>query len=582
MRQIGEKRNFSLRVDVSGNDELPMLASDINRMLVALEQSQQAISQKNQEMSGYIRQVEQVIEAATAVETNTFKPEQLNGVAARSDKLGQLAQVFTRMVRTVTTREQELAEAKEQLEAVLDAVPGTISWVNSSGVYLGVNRRLAEAWNLTQDALIGKEIGFHKDGSQFVDFMRQFLASEEKSATQVIEVPLKGAVKYYLVAAQKYQNRTATVTVGIDITERKQAEEALRESKQQLNQQNVALVELTRNKALSQGDWQTAIHKITTVAARTLEVERASVWLYSEEKASIYCVDLFELTANHHSQEIELTAVSYPAYFRALEADEIIAAQDVYTDPRTTELGDSYMKPFGITAMLDAPIRSGGETIGVLCLERVDTPHLWTLEEQGFVRSVADLVTLAMEADQRNQAEEALRIAEENYRSIFENALEGIFQSTPDGRYLSINPSLVRIYGYDSPQEMVECITNIAQQIYVDPEDGDEFRHLMEENDQVKAFEYRSYQKDGSIIWVEENTRAVRDNSGKLLYYEGIVQDISDRKRREDELRRQLEELKIEIDQKKREKEVAMLTESNYFKEIQQEIAEVNLDEFWG
>lgn len=128
-------------------------------------------------------------------------------------------------------------------------------------------------------------------------------------------------------------------------------------------------------------------------------------------------------------------------------------------------------------------------------------------------------------------------------------------------------------YGYDSPQEMVESVTNIAQQMYVDPEECIAFCQLMQKKGQVKDFEYRTYQKDGSIIWIQEDTRAVRDNSGKLLYYEGIIQDINDRKRREDELRRQLEELKIEIDHKKREKEVALITESGYFQELQDELA---------
>lgn len=182
----------------------------------------------------------------------------------------------------------------------------------------------------------------------------------------------------------------------------------------------------------------------------------------------------------------------------------------------------------------------------------------------------------------RKQAEEALRIAEENYRSIFENALEGIFQSTPDGRYINVNPALAKIYGYDSSREMLESITDVGTQIYVDPEKRDEFRALLAAQDKAINFEYRCYCKDGSIIWTQIDARAVRDNSGQVLYYEGIVQDITERKRREDELRRQLEELRIEIDQNKRKKEVATLTQSTYFQEVQQEVAEINLDEFWS
>jgi len=182
----------------------------------------------------------------------------------------------------------------------------------------------------------------------------------------------------------------------------------------------------------------------------------------------------------------------------------------------------------------------------------------------------------------RKKAEEALRITEENYRSIFENALEGIFQSSPQGYYLSVNPALAKIYGYDSPQEVIDSITNIGKQVYVDPEKRAEFRELMNEKGKAKDFEYRCYCQDGSIIWTQIDARVVKDDNGKVLYYEGIVQDISDRKYREEELRKQLKELKIEIDHNKREKEVAMLTKSNYFQEVQQEIEEVDLDEFWS
>lgn len=177
---------------------------------------------------------------------------------------------------------------------------------------------------------------------------------------------------------------------------------------------------------------------------------------------------------------------------------------------------------------------------------------------------------------------DALRIAEETYRSIYQNALEGIFQSSPEGRYLSVNPTMATIYGYESSEEMVESITDIATQIYVDPDDRLHFKECLEQEDCLKKFEYRAYKKDSTIIWVQEDTRAVRDHQGKLLYYEGIVQDISDRKRREEELRRQLAELKIEIDQKKRRQEVAAITQSNYFQELQEELSDVDADSFWS
>jgi PAS domain S-box-containing protein len=155
---------------------------------------------------------------------------------------------------------------------------------------------------------------------------------------------------------------------------------------------------------------------------------------------------------------------------------------------------------------------------------------------------------LQQEIAERQRAEEAQQQAEANYRSIFENAIEGIFQSTPDGRYISANPALAEIYGYASPEQLVSSITNIAQQIYVDPDTRSEFIRLMEKHDTVSRFEKKVYRRDGRIIWTLENARAVRTAQGTLLYYEGSVEDITDRKLSEEQLKESEKKLRQIID----------------------------------
>lgn len=328
------------------------------------------------------------------------------------EELETLAQSFNRMSHRLNesfeTLERKnadlkqtgdaLAIAKEQLEAILNAVPGSISWIDSEGRYIGVNEYLAQMLNLSREEIIGREVGFVDNSPEFTTFIRQFLANSEPFSSRVIAIRVGDRTHYYLMAARKYQQGNAAVTVGIDITERK-------------------------------------------------------------------------------------------------------------------------------------------------------------------------------------KAEEALRIAEENYRSIFENALEGIFQSSVDGHFISVNPAMAQIYGYDSPQEMLDRVTAIATQIYVNPDDQQEFKRRLQRDGQVKNFEYQVYQKDGRIIWIEEDTRSVRDSQGNILYYEGIIQDISQRKRDEEDLKRQIQELKIEIDQQKREKDVAEITESDYFKELQMTAESLRFDD---
>jgi PAS domain S-box-containing protein len=129
----------------------------------------------------------------------------------------------------------------------------------------------------------------------------------------------------------------------------------------------------------------------------------------------------------------------------------------------------------------------------------------------------------------------ARRQAEERFHSIFENAIEGIFQTTPKGRYLSVNPALARMYGYASPAELMAEVQDIGKEMYVDPARRHQFKELMESTGLVEGFEYQVRRKDGAKIWFSENARAVKDATGKLRYYEGTVEDITERKRAEAE-----------------------------------------------
>src|SRR6266851_3535925 len=121
---------------------------------------------------------------------------------------------------------------------------------------------------------------------------------------------------------------------------------------------------------------------------------------------------------------------------------------------------------------------------------------------------------LAREVAGRRRVEKELRQAEAKYRSIFENAVEGIFQTSPDGRYLSVNPALARIYGYETREELISSLTDIGGQLYVNASRRAEFARLLQEHSTVSGFESQVYHRDGQVIWITETARAVRDASG--------------------------------------------------------------------
>ncbi len=129
---------------------------------------------------------------------------------------------------------------------------------------------------------------------------------------------------------------------------------------------------------------------------------------------------------------------------------------------------------------------------------------------------------------------ESLRNSEKKYRSIFENATEGVFQSTAEGKFLTVNPAFAGILGYDSPEDFLKYVTDLKIQFYVDPAKRKEFLKTINETGGIKEFEYKVFKKDGSETYVSENAHSVKDEKGNLLYYEGTIVDISQKKRIEE------------------------------------------------
>lgn len=151
--------------------------------------------------------------------------------------------------------------------------------------------------------------------------------------------------------------------------------------------------------------------------------------------------------------------------------------------------------------------------------------------------------------EEKRRAEEALREAEEQYRSLFENSVEGIFQTTVEGRIKTANPALARILGYDTPQELISSITNLASQVYADPSRREELDLQVRHTGIVLGFEFRALQRDGNIIWLSMNARAIHDEAGEPVCYEGAVEDITGRKRAEEDLRESEQQFRATFEQ---------------------------------
>ncbi|NJK69865.1 MAG: PAS domain S-box protein [Microcoleus sp. SU_5_3] len=499
--------------------------------------------------------ITRLLEASKALtkmsESSDFTSAELDGeVEVKGvNELGLLAQSFNHMARQlrssfvaleqtnfylekrVAERTAELKAAEAELRALFAAMTELIIVVDARGRYLKIAPTNLSLLYKPTEELVGKtlsEVFGETTADRFIGCIREALDTKQTVSVQYTLTIENREVCF--AASVSPLSEDSVIWVARDITEQKRTESARLVRQKQLLKQNTVLVELARNKALYRGDLKVALKEITEAAAHTLDTERAGTWLYDEGRSKLQCLDQFQRSNGQHSEGVEIAAADYPAYFRALEEHRTIAADDALSDLRTRELAEPYFAQSGTNSTLDAPVRLGGQTVGVICVEQTGTIRHWTVEEQNFAASLADLVSLAIEASERERTEIALRQAEQKYRSIFENAVEGIFQTTPDGRFLSVNPAFARIYGYSTPEELTSNLTDIRQQAYIDPQRREKFMRVMNEAGEVSGFESEVYCTDGSVIWISESARLVRDEDGTPLYYEGSIENISDRK----------------------------------------------------
>jgi len=380
-----------------------------------------------------------------------------------------------------------LQSTRDQLQAVLDAVPGIVSWISSDLRYLGVNRHLAHTFGLPCENFVGKDIGFLQASSDFKDFVRDFFNSDITETLYEITATVRENPRSYLIAAQKYDEGRAAFTVGIDITERAKANESLRATKEQL---------------------QAVLDAVPGIVS----------WISS---------DLRYLGVNRHlAQTFGLPCENF-------------VGKDIGFLQASSDFKDFVRDFFNSSAQED--LRE------IATLVRGQTRH-YLIAAQKYDEGRAAF-TVGIDITKRFEAIEGLSQAEEKYRAIFENTVEGIFQTLPDGSFQSANPALARIYGYDSPRELMKGLQD-SQDLYLDPQRREQFIQLIETSGAVVEFESQVYRCDGTIVWISENARAVRDSEGNLLYYEGTVEDITERKQAEAELKQLTEELESRVEKR--------------------------------
>ncbi|MHC1729102.1 MAG: PAS domain S-box protein [Syntrophobacteraceae bacterium] len=437
----------------------------------------------------------------------------------RRDK-GRKVTHYQGIVFDITERrqaEEALISANRELNDIIEFLPDATVVIDKDKRIIAWNRAIEKMTGVGKEDVIGKphsvctvpfygksrlclldllDPGDNQFGSEY-----RYIVREGNTIFTETYVPCvyegRGAIVLATAASlfDIHGNRVGAIESIRDITESKKKEEALLESQQQLSDiinflPDATLVIDKRGKVIA---WNRAMEEMTGILAADMlgkENYEYALPFYGERRPIL--IDLVlrpqeEVEAEYDYVERKGTVIAGEAYMEALRG------------------GEAYL--FGKASALFDP---KGTLVGA-------------------IESIRDVT-------ERRRVEEALLRAEEKYRSIFENAMEGIYQSTLDGRFISVNPAFAHMLGYDSPEEVLHTITDIAHQLYVKPQQRVELLHLLAEQKMVHRFETRFFRKDGSIAWITLNIRAAHDKTAHDSYLEGTAEDVSDRKALESQL----------------------------------------------
>ncbi|MBC2716590.1 MAG: sigma 54-interacting transcriptional regulator [Desulfobacteraceae bacterium] len=241
-------------------------------------------------------------------------------------------------------------------------------------------------------------------------------------------------------------------------------------------------------------------------------------------------------SATEKDEKLSLSVVNYAARTR-----ECVVLKNAVTEGRFSN--DPYIRKQRPKSVLCIPIIYQSTLTGVIYLENRLTPDVFSPDRIEVLKLLTSQIAISIE---NTMLFEKHRTAEEKYRSIFENAVEGIFLVTTEGQFVSANPSMAQILGYDSPEELCRQITDIEHQLYTFPEQRDKTLRMLRKNETVADFEVSFRRKDGNHIWVSLSARSIYDENGKLFLIEGFIIDISERKSATDALREREENLRKE------------------------------------
>src|SRR3954467_5099256 len=417
----------------------------------------------------------------------------------------------------------------------LSPFPTVVSRVEDH-VVLAINDATAALFGVAPDDAVGRTpLDYYVNPAERAD-LAETLRRNGRADNLRLQLRRDDGSTFWALASSRlvtYHGSPATLTAFNFLGEQ------LAASGRRLTAQSSALTELTERQADSTGQFDGRLRDILVTAARTLDAARVSLWRLAYDQQSIRCIDLYSLATNRHESGGALGYFDAPAYFDALVRERVIAAHDVAVDQRTHDLLDGYLKPLGIGAMLDVPLRRDNTTVGVLCTEHVGGPRTWTVDEQNFAISVANLIVVALVDDDRRHAIAQLADSEARARLIIDTAHDAFIGIDSMGRIVNWNAQAEVTFGWPAAEVLGRTLADVI----IPPEFREAHVRGIQRFLQTgaapvvnKRLELTALHRSGREFAIELTVTApTRFEDG--YFFGAFLRDISERKERDEQLR---------------------------------------------
>jgi len=442
------------------------------------------------------------------------------------------------------TDERRLADTLNLFRFSIDKAKDAIFIMDTEGCVLEVNEAACYSLGYDRRELVGMTV------SEFdVDFtpetVQEVLERLRREDCALLEGQYKcrdDRVFPVEISANLFEinDREFICVFARDTTKRKAAEAEHRERVARLERHKKAFERLSSDSGAHRGEHRAALKSICETGAHALEVERTSVWLLDEAQETLRCENLFVRSSNEHQDDIVLDAGQYPAYFDAIRNTHLVDAHAAMTDPRTSEFTADYLKPFGITSMLDVSIRMSGRLVGVVCFEHVGPPRTWSSDEAAFAGTIAEHVAHLMERCERQRREAELSEERRRLETLI-SSLPGMafrIRNADDWPVEYISEGSTALTGW-TPFDLIGN-RNVRHIDVVHADDQNMVWEVMDDalrNHHAYEIEYRIITKQGEEKWVWEKGQGVYNEQDELVAAEGFVTDISGRIRAEQAMR---------------------------------------------